>query len=103
MHPFSQKLLISHPLPGVEEETAEGRGQRLEFRMQPNPNPFVSFVTISGQEGERFEMYDVTGRRVGVYSGDRVGWDIGPGVYFIRQEGGRQKAEGRMTRIVKVR
>jgi photosystem II stability/assembly factor-like uncharacterized protein len=87
----------------VEEERAEGRGQRLEVRIKIRPNPFVSFATIPGQEGKRFEMYDVPGRRVGVYQGDRVGLDLGAGVYFVRPECGMRNAECGMTRVVKVR
>lgn len=96
---FPQWLEFAGPIHGAEEETAEGRGQRLEVRIQPNPNPFVSFVTISGQEGKRFEMYDVTGRRIGIYPGNRIGWDLGSGVYFLRQE----KENGAPVRVVKVR
>jgi hypothetical protein len=49
--------------------------------------------------GERFKLYDVTGRMVGTYKGERIGEGLGPGVYFL-------KAEGRDTKplyIVKVR
>jgi hypothetical protein len=81
------------------EEKAEVEGQRLEVRIQIRPNPFVSFATVSGQEGKRFEMYDVLGRRVGVYKGDRIGADLGPGVYFVRRVG----EEGAPVRVVKIK
>jgi len=83
----------------VEEEKAGVRGQGLGIRMTARPNPFVSFATVPGHEGKRFEMYDVLGRKVGVYPGDRIGWDLGPGVYFVRREG----EEGAPVRVVKVR
>ena len=81
------------------EETAGVRGQGLGVRVTARPNPFISYATIPGQEGKRLEMYDVLGRRVGVYPGDRVGWDLGPGVYFLRQE----KGSGAPVRVVKIR
>jgi hypothetical protein len=81
------------------EQTTEVRGRKLEVRIKATPNPFTKFATIPGQEGKRFEMYDVTGRRVGVYKGNRVGWDLGPGVYFIRA----LDREAGLGRIVKVR
>ena len=63
------------------------------------PNPFTSFASVPGHEAERFSLYDVSGRRVGVYMGDRVGADIPPGVYFLRPVG----QNSRPLRVVKVR
>ncbi len=63
------------------------------------PNPFVSFTMIPGHEAERFALYDITGRRVGTYKGERIGMDLRPGVYFIRA----LEREARLGRIVKVR
>jgi hypothetical protein len=81
------------------EQATEVRGQRLEVRIKATPNPFTSYATIPGHEGEHFALYDITGRRVGTYRGDRVGGDIGPGVYFLRRlDGGTPP-----VRIVKVR
>ena len=50
------------------------------------PNPFTSFATLPGYEAERFTLYDVSGRKGGVYKGDRIGEGLGPGVYFLRSE-----------------
>jgi hypothetical protein len=63
------------------------------------PNPFTSFATIPGQEGKRFEMFDVTGRKVGVYKGDRIGEGLSAGVYFLKPEG----KDFKPLRIVKLR
>ena len=63
------------------------------------PNPFIDFAKISGHESECFSLYDISGRKVGTYRGDRVGVDLGPGVYFLRAEGKGIKP----MRIVKVR
>jgi photosystem II stability/assembly factor-like uncharacterized protein len=63
------------------------------------PNPFSSFATLPGHEAERFSLYDISGRKVGVYRGDRIGWDVSPGVYFLRP----QKGKVNPVRVVKVR
>jgi len=82
---------------GVEERP-EARGQSLEVRIRPRPNPFTSFATVPGHEADRFALYDISGRRVGTYKGDRVGEGLVPGVYFVRAEG-----KGKPVRVVKVR
>jgi len=86
-------------LTGVEEK-AEGRGQRLEVRIMATPNPFVSFARVPGHEAERFALYDVSGRQVGTYQGDRIGEGLAPGVYFLK---GMGDAGAAPVRIVKVR
>jgi hypothetical protein len=84
---------------GVEEEKPEERGQKVEVKITAAPNPFTSFATIPGHSTERFSLYDISGHKVGTYKGDRVGVDLGPGVYFLRAEGKGIKP----MRIVKVR
>jgi len=81
------------------EESAEIRGKKLEVRITVSPNPFTSFATIPGHSTERFALYDVSGRRVGTYKGDRIGADVPQGVYFLRAESGK----GKPVRVVKVR
>jgi hypothetical protein len=81
------------------EEKAEVSGQRLEVRLTAIPNPFTSFAGVPGHSSERFSLYDISGRRVGVYRGDRIGEGLRAGVYFLRAESGG----GKPVRIVKVR
>jgi len=63
------------------------------------PNPFVSFTSIPGHASESFALYDISGRRVGVYKGDRIGEGLSAGVYFLRPTGVNTKP----LRIVKLR
>jgi len=63
------------------------------------PNPFTSFATLPGHEAERFALYDISGKRVGSYKGDRVGEGLPAGVYFLRLEGKGDKP----LRVVKLR
>jgi hypothetical protein len=65
----------------------------------PCPNPFVSYATVPGHEAESFALYDVSGRRVGVYKGNRIGSGLSAGIYFLRPEGNDSKP----LRIVKLR
>jgi hypothetical protein len=81
------------------EETAGVRDQGLGIRVTAKPNPFTTFATLPGHEGERFSLYDVSGRKVGTYKGDRIGMGLGPGVYFLRSSDKKDKP----LRIVKVR
>jgi len=63
------------------------------------PNPFTSFATVPGHSSGCFALYDVSGRKVGTYQGDRIGGDVPPGVYFLRPEAGSSKP----LRVVKIR
>jgi hypothetical protein len=83
----------------VENDRVQGfEGPRVRgFKIVPNP--FLTFAKVPGQEGEKFEMYDITGRQVGIYKGDRIGWNVGPGVYFLR----RMDERTAPVRVVKVR
>ncbi len=80
-------------------EMAGVRGQGLGIRLTAKPNPFTSFASVPGHEAERFSLYDVSGRKVGTYRGDRVGEGLTPGVYFLRSSDSKDKP----LRIVKVR
>jgi hypothetical protein len=68
-------------------------------QLKATPNPFVSFATVPGYKQGRFALYDVSGRKVGTYRGDRVGEGLAPGVYFLRPEG----KDSKPLRVVKVR
>jgi hypothetical protein len=68
-------------------------------RIAVRPNPFVSYAALPGHEAERFALYDISGRKVGIFRGDRIGEKLVPGVYFLQPENGSAKP----SRIVKVR
>ena len=67
---------------GIEEET-DARCKIQEARIKIKPNPFVAFTTVTGHEKENFAVYDIAGKKVGTYGGERVGLDLNSGVYFI--------------------
>jgi|GEM_PF-3384375 len=66
---------------GIEEDETGIRKEATSIRVYPNP--FTSFATIPGYEQESFVVYDVMGRKVGIYSGNRIGGELAPGVYFV--------------------
>jgi parallel beta-helix repeat protein len=68
-------------------------------RLTVFPNPFASFAIVPGHKSERFILYDISGRKVGTFKGDRIGEGLTPGVYFLRTADGSSKP----LRIVKVR
>jgi hypothetical protein len=82
---------------GVEEPGSSR--QEAVGRIKATPNLFVSYVRMPGHESERFSLYDVSGRKMGTYKGDRIGEGLSPGVYFIRPEEGSLKP----LKIVKLR
>jgi len=63
------------------------------------PNPFAPFTSVQGHEQEYFYLFDATGRQVGLYKGDKIGWDLGAGIYFLMPEDRNLQP----VRIVKVR
>jgi hypothetical protein len=84
---------------GVEENRDQGfKGSRIPG-YKATPNPFSSFATIPGHSSDRFTLYDVSGRKVGTYRGDRIGNGLSAGVYFLRPEG----ANAKPLRVVKIR
>jgi len=84
---------------GVWEEPAPSRLTSYSSRLTATPNPFSSFATLPGHSSDRFTLYDVSGRRVGTYRGDRIGEGLRAGVYFVRAEG----KDAKPVRIVKIR
>ena len=81
----------------------ENRDQGVEGTKGPGvritPNPFTAFATIPGHEGDRFVLYNISGRVSGIYKGDKIGADLSPGVYFVKEV--MQKSP--LLRIVKIR
>jgi len=100
---FKNEFIDADTLPsfnlvsGVYEEL--DKHDRFVGDLRITPNPFTSFATLPAHEAERFSLYDVSGRRVGTYRGDRVGEGLAPGVYFLRSSDNKDKP----LRIVKVR
>ena len=89
-----------YPLyPWGAEEQGKGAPRACLGRGSTVPNPFVSFTTVPGREREEFELFDISGKKVGTNRGDRIGHNLGPGVYFLRAKGGT----GITARVVKVR
>jgi hypothetical protein len=68
-------------------------------RLKITPNPFVSFAKVPGHEGKRFVLYDISGRKVGTYKGERIGEGLRAGVYFVRALEGKAN----LARIMKIR
>jgi len=62
---------------GVETPVRQLDGSTVR-KLKATPNPFTTFATLPGHEAERFSLNDVSGRKVGVFRGDRIG--EGPGV-----------------------
>jgi len=82
---------------GVEESAFSPPVSRFPFTVVPNP--LVSFSSVPGHSTDRFALYDISGRRVGTYKGDRIGEGLRAGVYFVR----RDDRDSKPLRIVKVR
>ncbi len=80
---------------GFEEPKVQG--------IKITPNPFASFASIPGHEAERFSLFDISGRKVGTYQGDRVGKGLGAGVYFLRRDTACRAPTTAPVRIVKLR
>jgi len=84
---------------GVWSEPSPSRLPPYASRLTVSPNPFVSFASVPGHSSERFTLYDISGRKVGVFKGDRIGAGLSAGIYFLKPEG----KEGKPLRIVKLR
>jgi hypothetical protein len=69
--------------------------------LRVQPNPFSSFAVVPGQEAESFILSDVSGRKVGICKGDRVGEGLPPGVYFLSPVARPAPPRTRPLRIVK--
>jgi photosystem II stability/assembly factor-like uncharacterized protein len=83
---------------GVEENPSSGLWHPASG-IRITSNPFASFATIPGHETDRFSLYDISGRQVGVYRGDKIGGNLPSGVYFLKPQG----LDSKPLRIVKIR
>ncbi len=86
---------------GVEDKKASPPVHSVPFSICPNP--FISFASIPYHETERFELYDISGRNVGTFRGDRIGEGLSAGVYFLRPSTLTPQSSTPTLRIVKVR
>lgn len=84
---------------GIEGDKGQRFGEAKVQTIRANPNPFTSFNTIPGREGDRFVLYDISGKLVGTYKGYRIGADLSPGVYFVKSAMHRSSVQ----KIVKIR
>jgi hypothetical protein len=82
-----------------EPATPQLANSRTAFRVQPNP--FSSFTAVPGHETERFILSDVSGRKVGVCNGNRIGEGLPPGGYFLSPFARPSTPRTRPLRIVK--
>jgi photosystem II stability/assembly factor-like uncharacterized protein len=81
------------------EEQPESRRQKAEGKIAARPNPFATYTEIPGHEKEPYLIYDLSGKYVGAYPGDRIGYNLPPGIYLLKLPGkGNQ-----MVKIVKVK
>jgi hypothetical protein len=83
---------------GIETPVRQLDGSTVR-PLKATPNPFTSFATVPGHSSERFTLYDISGRRVGIFKGDRIGLGLSAGVYFLRPSDMNAKP----IRIVKLR
>jgi hypothetical protein len=82
-------LASTRDLSGVAEDKKVERSRVQAYAA--TPNPFRSFAAVPGHEGERFALYDLSGKRIGTFPGNRIGSDVSPGVYFLRPGGNKPK------------
>jgi hypothetical protein len=53
----------------------------------PSPNPFVCWTSFKGYEKNAVMVYDLCGRKIGEYPGDKVGANLASGIYFVSVSG----------------
>jgi photosystem II stability/assembly factor-like uncharacterized protein len=84
---------------GIEEDRGQGIKGPRAHELRITPNPFTSSATVSGHPQGGFAVYDISGRLIRTYQGERFGEDLSPGVYFLvpREEGAKP------VRVVKLR
>jgi len=95
---FSDAPFRIRPGTGVEASShVSPLTSHLPYRVAPNP--FVSFATVPGHDKETFALYDVSGRLVGRFKGDKIGTGLSAGIYFLKPESNNAKP----LRLVKLR
>jgi hypothetical protein len=67
---------------GIADNNYKDTGTKERIRIAPNP--FSEFTMVIGSPKKEFVVYDATGRRIKIYKNSRIGADLNPGVYFVR-------------------
>lgn len=81
---------------GIEEHNSS---REFYFDLSRIPSHFNSYLRLDGFEKGLFIIYDVTGKKVGEYPGDCIGYDLKTGVYFLTAKSGEFIAK----KIVKIK
>jgi hypothetical protein len=82
-----------------EPSTPQLPNSRTALRVQPNP--FSSFAAVPGHKTERFILSDISGRKVAICNGNRIGEGLPPGVYFLSPAAKPVTPYNHLRRIVK--
>lgn len=69
---------------GILDNNISTRSDVKNNKINARPNPFINFTTIVGFEATDFELYDIAGRSIGIYTGKQIGKHIPAGIYFIK-------------------
>lgn len=83
---------------GIGGEPGNGSWSKTAV-FKVTPNPFTSYATVPGCERDQFNVYDMSGRRVGDFKGDRVGQGLPSGIYLMKPADGGTPA----VKILKIR
>jgi DNA-binding beta-propeller fold protein YncE len=85
--PLSMVLVRDTTTTSIQSVNIEYNNYNDKVSIYPNPfQTSATIATVPGYERERFAVYDVSGRKVGTYQGDRIGEGLNAGVYFIVPE-----------------
>jgi hypothetical protein len=79
---------IDDPNSGVIDKGAKRDNGSMGQSLQVVCTPFSSFAVARGHERELFNLYNVSGRMVGTYKGEKIGEGLPAGIYFLKQVSG---------------
>jgi len=92
---YYKRYLFGNNVSETQQETSDISLKSIRLV----PNPFTTFATLPGHSSDHFSLYDISGRRVGVFKGDKIGLGLSAGIYFLKPEG----KDSKPLRIVKLR
>jgi hypothetical protein len=91
--PFAGNLIV-YPAYRIDQPVTATRmaGVKLKGteRIRPIYSPFISWITIPGHSKEQFELYNVAGKLMGTYYGNRIGQGLSAGLYYLRSKAGNE-------------